>query len=1550
MEQYAAASYCAINNEPTSSNNITCPVDTCPLVEAAAATTLIEYQNLGPVDATGFVAVDHVNQLIVLAFRGSSSLANWIGDVDIKKLPLDLCQGCEVHAGFYASWALTRDRVKATLQSATASWPNYSIVSVGHSLGAAMATLGAAELRTDGYEVTLYSYGSPMVGNVALANFITSQGCNFRVTHSKDIVPKLPGYVIGFAHISPEYWIDAPSNVYPTTEDIQVSSGPLNLQGNGGTPGFSISDHLWYFNAVASCSFITLDPSFNVGSSLIHRLAGSCQQPAKALRPVLKLKHQRRSLFSVGLQSLNVRPGFQSRTAFQSRRCGLGSQWPQRGFSQVAALLQQQQPQHQEQAHDQEQGLSFQPDDLTQPELHDVFGPVTPPPRSANRLLRVLHARRVDGTLDLPFDAGLQAVFKRYPYAMESALYWLRSNYPVDEDAAIIARIEAEELGEEYRPSELRQRAQDVGLYAPREREGQTPYYGPQSGKYMAKLSEKEGDVFGRSEIDRIRAENIAKAEKEEQELQAQIDRITAEVTAKQAEQQSQALAARPEQGVETAQEIRPPNEFEKWILRSRNRAISKLTLDSPEVAEMTFTQRVLPSAVFVALFCVGCFLFAQYWVPPKRSERIFPDVSLSVATIGTIFALNLLAFACWGIPGMWPIMNRYFTSTPAYPRVLSMIGNTFSHQTATHFLTNMLGLFVFGLSLHEDVGRGNFLAIYLSSGAVGSLASLLVFSLRRQLVTSSLGASGSMWGIMAAYCWIHANEKFSFIFMTEEQRERIKFSGSTVLGCLVVFELVRFFLPVKTTDHASHLGGMLAGVIGAELWKRNEGADQGKQSPGLRCAYFNTTAWNRSWSIESGKLHDSQNAYAQIDSPANVYIARNVSSPEKSTYLALRTSRNAEFQSTAEIDCNQKNLKHSSIRARLRVIPNKLLPQPKSTSEHDDDNSTHPVAPGAVLGFFTFESNTEESDIEILTSDPTDRLRYSNQPDYDPKKGNSIPGTSTDYLMQDGRVWTDWLVHRLDWFPGVSQWWIDDDMVLNKTIHVPRKPSGMILNLWSDGGQWSGNMTVGDQVVVGVEWIEMVFNISASRHQPILATASSDKSVHIWSLRDWTLLSSIRDGHKRSVRCVGWKNYADPDTATDTDIEDPSASKRRRLVLASGSFDSNVGIWEYNPASSASHPALSLPLPPTLLTGPDSEIKSLAFAPAHYSATLLATSSRDKSVWIWEEVDADDGEWETVAVLQEHTGDVKCVAWCEGARLPSQRRIGQQQELNGDGTAMAVDGTEGGGGKERIIGSREQERIVGSREVLASGSYDDTIRLWRDVESEGDWVCIAVLEGHAGTVWSVKFEPYINTAVLPPTIITRDQLAVEWEPRLISCSDDLTVRVWKRELSDEEREKKQQQHLSHVNGSGGGSRLPSIIRPDSVVEEWTQEAVLPSIHVRSVYSIDWSKHSGLVVSCGGDGVIALYREVLSRPAADGNVDTNGATTTTTAAAATTWEIVAVVEAAHDEYEINHVCFAPRRDKGRRERREGEDEVAVEEVIVSTGDNGDVRIWEIPQL
>ncbi len=359
--------------------------------------------------------------------------------------------------------------------------------------------------------------------------------------------------------------------------------------------------------------------------------------------------------------------------------------------------------------------------------------------------------------------------------------------------------------------------------------------------------------------------------------------------------------------------------------------------------------------------------------------------------------------------------------------------------------------------------------------------------------------------------------------------------------------------------------------------------------------------------------------------------------------------------------------------------------------------------------------------------------------------------------------------------------------------------------------------------------------------------------------------------------------------------------------MLASGGFDSNTGIWTRNERAAKQEDrfgdedggsggeengeeeeewAFS-----SLLTGPDSEIKCVAFSPTN--SALLATSSRDKSVWVWEDVadsaeaaaggfgrgGAEDNEFETVAVLAEHTGDVKCVAWHPG------------------------------------------------REVLASGSYDDTVRLWRDVEEEGGWCCVGVLEGHEGTVWGVAWEP----------LMAEEEDGSQKEPRLASCSDDLTIRIW-RNMTEQKKQERT------------GPRMPSIIRPASSMESWIQEGALPQMHFRSIYAIAWSSVTGLIVSCGGDGGIYVYKEkpVESSEAGHTNGEAeefvmNGTEESETAEKPrkTKWVVVAQIEGAHAEYEINHVCWARRQDRGKRHDEE--------EVIVSSGDDGVVRVWTLPK-
>jgi hypothetical protein len=97
----------------------------------------------------------------------------------------------------------------------------------------------------------------------------------------------------------------------------------------------------------------------------------------------------------------------------------------------------------------------------------------------------------------------------------------------------------------------------------------------------------------------------------------------------------------------------------------------------------------------------------------------------------------------------------------------------------------------------------------------------------------------------------------------------------------------------------------------------------------------------------------------------------------------------------------------------------------------------------------FTVLNDSTESDIEILTRDPPNYIRYTNQPSVD-AEGEVIPGAETDATLPDSAVWTDWNTHRIDWTPRISAWYVNDIFLANKTYGIPKSPSYLTLNMVS--------------------------------------------------------------------------------------------------------------------------------------------------------------------------------------------------------------------------------------------------------------------------------------------------------------------------------------------------------------------------------------------------------------------------------------------------------------------------------------------------------------------
>jgi beta-glucanase (GH16 family) len=116
--------------------------------------------------------------------------------------------------------------------------------------------------------------------------------------------------------------------------------------------------------------------------------------------------------------------------------------------------------------------------------------------------------------------------------------------------------------------------------------------------------------------------------------------------------------------------------------------------------------------------------------------------------------------------------------------------------------------------------------------------------------------------------------------------------------------------------------------------------------------------------------------------------------------------------------------------------------------------------------------------------------IRYTNQPSLN-SKGDLINSAESDEVLPNGFTYTEWHEHRIDWSKKLVVYYIDGIEVVQKTYRygsslvsllissVPSISSFIDMNLWSDGGVWSGNMTIGTAAYLDVEYIEMAYNVS---------------------------------------------------------------------------------------------------------------------------------------------------------------------------------------------------------------------------------------------------------------------------------------------------------------------------------------------------------------------------------------------------------------------------------------------------------------------------------------
>mmetsp|Transcript_16756 Transcript_16756/g.25039 ORF Transcript_16756/g.25039 Transcript_16756/m.25039 type:complete len:288 (+) Transcript_16756:108-971(+) len=198
-----------------------------------------------------FVGYSDKEKHIIVSFRGSHNLKNFIEDIEYTKRDYPLFgNGSRVHHGMFGAYQSLKNQVFPEVCKLKKIYPSYDVVVTGHSLGAAMATFLSADLTSVGIVPFQYDYGRPRTGNKAFAQIWDKKiPVSFRHVNNRDLVPHLLGEIFGFFHSTQEVW-EHPGRVFKlcseTNGEDPTCSDSLRFPN-------SVSDHLHYFDLYEDC-------------------------------------------------------------------------------------------------------------------------------------------------------------------------------------------------------------------------------------------------------------------------------------------------------------------------------------------------------------------------------------------------------------------------------------------------------------------------------------------------------------------------------------------------------------------------------------------------------------------------------------------------------------------------------------------------------------------------------------------------------------------------------------------------------------------------------------------------------------------------------------------------------------------------------------------------------------------------------------------------------------------------------------------------------------------------------------------------------------------------------------------------------------------------------------------------------------------------------------------------------------------------------------------------------------------------------------------------
>ena len=238
--------------------------------------------------------------------------------------------------------------------------------------------------------------------------------------------------------------------------------------------------------------------------------------------------------------------------------------------------------------------------------------------------------------------------------------------------------------------------------------------------------------------------------------------------------------------------------------------------------------------------------------------------------TIKSLLIINILFFI--GTQVIGDFAYKYFALWfPEHPNFeyWQVITHMFMHGGFSHILFNMFALFIFGSVLEQYLGQNKFIFLYLTAG-LGAAALQILFSyinyneavdtyieagysiseikdiiaytedvgnrikissdvprstteqLVSSYITPMVGASGAIFGVLAAFAVVYPNMPLFIIFLPIPIKAKYLIGGYFLLNVYSALSGNTILGP-SNTAYWAHIGGAVIGFITMYYWKKNE-------------------------------------------------------------------------------------------------------------------------------------------------------------------------------------------------------------------------------------------------------------------------------------------------------------------------------------------------------------------------------------------------------------------------------------------------------------------------------------------------------------------------------------------------------------------------------------------------------------------------------------------------------------------------------------------------------------------------------------------------------